>query len=114
MHESERLAQLPPKTGGLTAMTGAMALIVVLLVVQIWLLSAALESFLAARRKAALPAAIFSGILFVICFALYVFVDRIDAGARHPRAGSAGNGVAMSNQAAQPGPTNHGAPRSRQ
>jgi len=40
---------LPPKTCGLTAIAGAMSLIAVLLIVQIWLLSAALESFLAAN-----------------------------------------------------------------
>lgn len=107
MRENETLAQVPPKTGGLTSMTGAMALIIVLLVIQIWLLSAALESFLAGRREAALPAAIFSGILFVICFALYIFVDRIDAESRHPRASSAGNAVDMSSQTVGPELTNH-------
>ncbi len=114
MRDSESLAQLPPKTGGLTSMTGAMALIIVLLVVQIWLLSAALESFLAGRREAALPAAIFSGILFVICFALYVFVDRIDAESRHPRATSASNSVAVSSQTAGPELTNRINPHLRE
>jgi hypothetical protein len=38
-----------------------MALIFLLMVVQIWLLSAALESFLAGHTETALPAAIFSG-----------------------------------------------------
>ena len=40
---------LPPQNRGLTAIAGAMSLIAVLLIVQIWLLSAALESFL--QRK---------------------------------------------------------------
>ncbi len=74
--------QLPPQSRGLTAMTGAMALIVVLLIVQIWLLSAALESYLAGHHGAALPSAIFSGIIFACCVALYMFVNRIDSEVR--------------------------------
>jgi hypothetical protein len=73
---------LPPKTRGLTAIAGAMSLIAVLLIVQIWLLSAALESFLAGRRRTALPAAIFSGLMFLVCFGLYLFVDRVDSDVR--------------------------------
>jgi len=73
----------PPKTRGLTAIAGAMSLIAVLLIVQIWLLSAALEAFLAGKRSSALPAAIFSGLMFLICFALYLFVDRVDADVRN-------------------------------
>jgi hypothetical protein len=59
-----------------------MALIVLLVVVQIWLLSAALESFLAGHAETALPAAIFSGVLFVSCVALTAFVSQIDRNAR--------------------------------
>ena len=72
-------AELPPKTRGLTAIAGAMSLIAVLLIVQIWLLSAALESFLAGKRSSALPAAIFSGLMFLVSLGLYLFVDRVDA-----------------------------------
>lgn len=75
--------ELPPKTRGLTAIAGAMSLIAVLLIVQIWLLSAALESFLAGKRSSALPAAIFSGLMFLICFGLYLFVDRVDSDVRN-------------------------------
>jgi hypothetical protein len=67
---------------GLTAIDGAMALIVVLLMVQIWLLSATLESYLAGHTEAAVAGAIISGILFLACFGLYLFVARIDAEAR--------------------------------
>jgi len=74
---------LPPKTRGLTAIAGAMSLIAVLLIVQIWLLSAALESFLSGKHNTALPAAIFSGIMFLICVGLYLFVDRVDSDVRH-------------------------------
>jgi hypothetical protein len=62
-----------------------MALIAVLVMVQIWLLSAALESYLAGDRGSALPAAIVSGILFAVCVLLYLFIERIDVGVQ-PRA----------------------------
>ena len=73
---------LPPQNRGLTAIAGAMSLIAVLLIVQIWLLSAALESFLAGNHHSALPAAIFSGVMFLICVGLYLFVDRVDSEVR--------------------------------
>ena len=73
---------LPPQNRGLTTIAGAMSLIAVLLIVQIWLLSAALESFLNGNRSSALPAAIFSGVMFLICLVLYVFVDRVDSEVR--------------------------------
>ena len=69
---------------GLTAIAGAMSLIAVLLVVQVWLLSAALESFLAGHHKTAVPAAIFSGLMFAICLGLYSFADRVDSEVRRP------------------------------
>jgi len=69
----------PRQTRGLTAIDGAMALIVLLLIVQIWLLSATLESYLAGHREAAIPGAIISGILFLACLGLYLFVDRLDS-----------------------------------
>jgi predicted Co/Zn/Cd cation transporter (cation efflux family) len=75
-------SELPPKTRGLTAIAGAMSLIAVLLIVQIWLLSAALESFLEGKHRTALPAAIFSGVLFAVCFGLYLFVTRVDSDVR--------------------------------
>ena len=69
----------PRQARGLTAIDGAMVLIVVLLVVQIWLLSATLESYLAGHSEAAVPGAIISGILFLACLGLYMFVDRVDS-----------------------------------
>jgi len=59
-----------------------MGLIAVLLIVQIWLLSAALESFLAGNHRTAMPAAVFSGLMFLGCLGLYAFVDRVDSGIR--------------------------------
>jgi hypothetical protein len=75
MHNS---SELPPQTRGLTAISGAMSLIAVLLMVQIWLLSAALESFLKGDMQASLPAAVCSGIILLACVGLYLFVNRLD------------------------------------
>ncbi len=59
-----------------------MALMVILLVVQIWLLSATLEGFLAGHHGVALPAAIFSGLLFAACVTIDAFVERVDRESR--------------------------------
>ena len=67
---------------GIVAIDGAMALIAVLLIVQVWLLSATLEAFLAGYTSPIAPAAIFSGLLFVACAALNVFVDGVDRSSR--------------------------------
>jgi CHASE2 domain-containing sensor protein len=80
------MADLEPtkQRRGLVAIDGAMALIVILLIVQIWLLSATLEAFLAGHVGPVIPAAIFSGLLFSACIALNVFVGRIDRSSRQP------------------------------
>jgi predicted Co/Zn/Cd cation transporter (cation efflux family) len=72
----------PSQKRGLTAIDGAMVLIVLLLMVQIWLLSATLESFLAGHREAVLPGAIVSLLISLACLGLYLFVDRIDSEVR--------------------------------
>ncbi len=64
---------------GLSAIDGAMALIVVLLMTQIWLLSATLETYLEGHHETALPEAIASGLLFAACAGLYLFVRRVDS-----------------------------------
>ena len=66
----------------ITAIDGALALIIILLIVQIWLLSAAQEAYLAGHRDAALPAAIVSGILFLICFGLFIMINNLDRNVR--------------------------------
>ena len=78
---SERVP--PGRKQGLTAIDGALALVVLLLIVQMWLLTATLESYLAHHHSVALPAAIISGLLFLICAGLYLFVNRIDREARN-------------------------------
>jgi hypothetical protein len=78
------MAELEPsrQRRGLVAIDGAMALIVILLVVQIWLLSATLETFLAGHSGAVVPAVIFSGLIFSGCLALDSFVTRVDQESR--------------------------------
>jgi hypothetical protein len=63
---------------GLVAIDGALALLAVLLIVQMWLLTAALESDLAGHRETAMPAAVISGLLFLACLGLGLFVERLD------------------------------------
>ena len=63
---------------GLSAIDGSITLIVILLIVQMWWLSASLEAYLSGHRESALPAAIVSGILFVVCLLLFLFIRRVD------------------------------------
>ena len=63
---------------GLTAIDGANALIAILVIVQMWLMSAAVEAALAGSGGATLPAVIASGVLTAACAGLYRFVSRID------------------------------------
>lgn len=67
---------------GLTAIDGAMALIILLLIVQIWLITATLETYLAGHHETALPGVIVSGLIFLACAGLYLFIDRVDTESR--------------------------------
>ena len=77
---------------GLTAIDGALALLVIVLVVQMWLLSATLEAYLGGDWEAALPAAAVSGVLFGASVGLWAFVARVDAEARGTVAAGEGEG----------------------
>jgi hypothetical protein len=66
------------RKGGITGIDGAMALIAILLIVQMWLLTATLEAFLAGHDDSILPAAVISGIVFAACAGLFIFIRRID------------------------------------
>jgi hypothetical protein len=70
---------------GLTAIDGAIALIAILLIVQMWLLTATLEAYLAGHPEPILPAAIISGLIFVACAGLFFFIHRIDADVKPSR-----------------------------
>ena len=80
------MANLEPskQRRGLVAIDGATTLIVILLIVQIWLLSATLQTLLTGHAGAVLPATIFSGLLFLACLALDLFVTRVDRESRKP------------------------------
>ena len=62
----------------ITALDGSAALLILLLMVQIWLLSATLDVYLAGHTDAALPGAVCSGFIFASAAGLYWFVHRID------------------------------------
>lgn len=70
-----------PVSRGLTALDGAISLIAILLVVQMWLLTATLEAFLAGHYEVAAPGALLSGALFAASFGLYRFIEAIDRAA---------------------------------
>jgi hypothetical protein len=61
-----------------TAIDAALVLVIVLLMMQMWLLTATLESYLAGHHDAALPGMLLSGALFFACFGLYQLVRRLD------------------------------------
>jgi hypothetical protein len=60
------------------AIDAVMACVIVVLIVQMWLLTATLESYLAGHRGVAAPAFAVSAALFVLCGALYMMVVRLD------------------------------------
>jgi hypothetical protein len=62
----------------LTALDGVLALMSVLLVTQMWLLTATLESVLAGHDDAAAPGVLLSAVLFAGCAALLGFIHRLE------------------------------------
>jgi hypothetical protein len=62
---------------GTTALDGVAALIILLLIVQVWLLSATLDAYLAGHTDAALPGAVCSAFIFAATAGLYWFAQRI-------------------------------------
>lgn len=60
------------------AIDAAMVLIILVLMVQMWLLTATLESYLAGHHGVALPGFFSSLVLFALCAFLYRLVLRID------------------------------------
>jgi uncharacterized integral membrane protein len=76
--------KLPSQKRGLTVIDGAMVMVIILLIIQMWLLTTALEAFLAGHHETALPAAILSGLIFGACLGLYLFVGKVDFESRKP------------------------------
>jgi hypothetical protein len=72
--------QPPPRqrSRALAGVDAAIALISVLVIMQMWLLSATLESYLAGYHAAALPGALVSGALLAGTVGLYLFIRRLD------------------------------------
>ena len=68
----------------LVAIDGAIALMAVILMVQMWLLTATLEEYLRGHRSIAGPAAMAAGVLFAACAALAWLVRRVDTTNRRP------------------------------
>lgn len=69
----------------LPALNGALWMIMLLVVAQMWLLTATLEAYLAGHHESALPGAVVSGVLFAACGALALFIGRVDRKARKDR-----------------------------
>jgi hypothetical protein len=67
-----------PAQKGLTVLNAALTMLVVLLIVQMWLLTATLESYLAGHLDVVMPGLGVSAVLMVACLALYGFVRRVD------------------------------------
>lgn len=55
-----------------------MVFVIIVLIVQMWLLFASLEAFLAGNTAPALPALLASGVLCLCSFGLYRLVMRLD------------------------------------
>lgn len=68
----------PARKRAARAMDGALLLIIVLLIVQVWLLMASVESWLAGHRQVALPAVLLSGCLFTACIGLLFLAGKVD------------------------------------
>ena len=60
------------------AIEAAMVCIIILLMVQIWLLTATLEAYLAGHHDTVLPAFLVSVAITAVAAALYLMVVRID------------------------------------
>ena len=60
------------------AIDAALLFVVILLITQMWLLTATLESYLAGHGDTALPGFIISALLCLACLGLYRFVVRLD------------------------------------
>jgi hypothetical protein len=60
------------------AIDAAMAFVIILLMTQMWLLTATLESYLAGHRSAAFPGVLISAAIFGVCLGLYRLVVRLD------------------------------------
>jgi hypothetical protein len=70
-------------TQGLTLFTAILWLIGIVVVIQLWLLSATLDALLGGDRRVLTPAALASVVLFLLNGGLLLFVIRFDRRLRH-------------------------------
>ena len=75
-HESAALIEARKKRR--VAVDASMMIVIILLMTQMWLLTATLESYLAGHHDVALPGMLTSAALFLACFAIYRVVVRLD------------------------------------
>lgn len=75
------MSDQPQTARGLTALDGAISLIAILLVVQMWLLTATLDAYLAGHVEVATPGVVLSGLLFAASFGFYRSIVTIDRAA---------------------------------
>ncbi len=73
-----RYLPAPSRRRRRVAVEAAMLFIVVVLMVQMWLLTATLESYLAGHHEAAVAGVLTSGVLCLACLGMYRFVARLD------------------------------------
>jgi hypothetical protein len=62
----------------LSALDGAIALLVVILIAQMWVLGASLDAYLAGHRGSAVAGAIASAVLFAGALGIFFFIRAID------------------------------------
>ncbi len=60
-----------------TVVDAAIVFLVLVLMIQMWLLTATLESYLAGHGGVALPGALVSAVLFAVSVALYRLIGRL-------------------------------------
>ena len=68
----------PLRRRGLTVLNAALVFLALILVCQIWLLTASVESYLAGHYGVAIPAMLVSGVLLCCAAALIAFVRNFD------------------------------------
>ena len=94
IEEAERMSRMsnPSRRRRRVAIDAAMAMVILVLMVQMWLLTATLESYLAGHHGVAVPALLSSAALFGVCAFLYrlvLRVDRVQEPDEHPTADGA-------------------------
>ncbi|MBX9572520.1 MAG: hypothetical protein K2X77_26735 [Candidatus Obscuribacterales bacterium] len=72
------------RRSAMVAIDGCLSLIALFLIIQMWILTATLESYLSGHTDTALPAAIISGILFCGSASLYWFSSSTEKANKQP------------------------------